>query len=107
MGKGKAIAGLILGIVGILLGFGFFTAYSSLIGLPVAIVGLCLSVSGGKSLKANNQPAGIATAGLVVGIIAVVLTAIMFVTCGLCALVCGAVEVAGDVAGGLVEDSLF
>ena len=43
-----------------------------------------LSISGGKGLKAAGQPAGIATAGLVLGIIAVVLTAIFFFTCGLC-----------------------
>lgn len=82
MGKGKAIAGMILGIVGIVCGC--LSGYLSLIGLPVAIVGLCLSVSGGKSLRANNLPAGIATAGLVLGIIATIFTAIAFFTCGIC-----------------------
>lgn len=82
MGKGKAIAGLVLGIVGVV--FGILSGYFSLVGLPVAIVGLVLSVSGGKQLRANNMPSGIATAGLVLGIIAVVFTAIAFFTCGLC-----------------------
>lgn len=82
--KGKAIAGLVLGIVAIVLGIlgGIF----SLIALPAAIVGLVLSVSGGKALKAANMPKGIATAGLVIGIIAVVFTAISFFTCGICVL---------------------
>lgn len=84
MGKGKAIAGMVLGIVGIVCGL--LSGLLSLIGLPIAIVGLCLSVAGGKQLKSNNLPAGIATAGLVLGIIAVIFTAIAFFTCGICIL---------------------
>lgn len=82
MGKGKAIAGLVLGIVGIV--FGLLSGVFSIIGLPVAVIGLILSVIGGKQLKAAGQPSGIATAGLVLGIIAVVFTGIAFFTCGLC-----------------------
>lgn len=81
--KGKAVAGLVLGIISIALAWWGIT---SLIALPMSIVGLCLSVSGGKGLKAAGQPAGVATAGLVLGIIAVVLTAITFFTCGLCSI---------------------
>lgn len=82
--KGKAVAGLVLGIVAIVLGF--LGGYMSIISLPAAIVGLVLSVSGGKGLKAAGQPHGIATAGLVLGIIAVVLCSIFFFTCGICVL---------------------
>ena len=88
--KGKAIAGLVLGIVSIL--FGFLGTFFSIVALPMAIVGLVLSVSGGKQLKAAGQPAGIATAGLVLGIIAVVLTGIFFFTCGICT-ICLASEI--------------
>ena len=87
MGKGKAVAGMVLGIIGIV--FGLLSGWFSLIGLPVAIVGLVLSVQGGKQLKAEGQPSGIATAGLVLGIIAVVFTAIAFFTCGIC-IICAA-----------------
>ena len=87
MGKGQAIAGFVLSLVGIV--FGILSGLFSLIGLPVAIVGLVLSVIGGKKLRANGQPAGIAIAGLVLGIIAVVFTAIAFFTCGLCILCYG------------------
>ncbi len=80
--KNKAIAGLVLGIIGIVCGL--LSGYLSLIGLPIAIVGLVLSVSGRKALIAAGQPAGLGTAGLVVGIIAVVFTAIAFFTCGIC-----------------------
>lgn len=99
MGKGKAIAGLVLGIVGIV--FGCLSGFFSIAGLPIAIVGLILSVVGGKQLRANNLPAGIATAGLVLGIIAVVFTAIAFFTCGICIL-CAAGAV-GSTAGAVEE----
>lgn len=84
--KGKAIAGLILGIVALIFSFfgGFISAWCYVIALPIAIVGLVLSVMGGKALKAAGQPKGIATAGLVIGIIATVFGAITFFTCGIC-----------------------
>ena len=80
--KGKATAGMVLGIVGIV--FAILGTWFSVLSLPISIVGLVLSVIGGKQLKAANQPAGIATAGLVLGIIAVVFSAVSFFTCGLC-----------------------
>ena len=88
MGKGKATAGFVLSIVGVV--FGLLSGIFSIVGLPIAIVGLCLAVSGGKALKRNEQPTGIATAGLVLGIIAVVFTTIAFFTCGICILCAGA-----------------
>lgn len=84
MGKGKIVAGFVMGIVGIV--FGLLSGVFSIVGLPVAVVGLILSVSGGKAAKAAGQPSGLATAGLVLGIIAVVFTAIAFFTCGICIL---------------------
>ncbi len=83
-GKGQIIAGFVLGIIGIV--FGILNGYFSIIGLPVAIIGLVLSVTGGKKAKVAGQPSGFATAGLVIGIIAVVFTAIAFFTCGICVL---------------------
>lgn len=80
--KGKAVAGMSLGIIGIV--FGILSGYFSILGLPIAIVGLVLSVSARKQLTTAAQPTGIATAGLVLGIIAVVFTAIAFFTCGIC-----------------------
>lgn len=95
--KGKAIAGLVLGIVGIV--FSFLGTWFSVIALPIAIVGLVLSVMGKKALVAAGQPAGIGTAGLVLGIIAVVFSAIFFFTCGICTICVATGE-------GLVEDAL-
>lgn len=82
MGKGLSIAGFVCSIVGLV--FGFLGTFFSIAGLPVAIVGLVLSIVGGNKLKANGESSGMATAGLTVGIIAVVFTAIFFLTCGLC-----------------------
>lgn len=93
MGKGQAIAGFVLSIVAIV--FAILSGYFSLIALPLAIVGLVLAITGGKKLRANGQPAGIATAGLVLGIIAVVFSAIAFFTCGLC-IICAADALSSD-----------
>ena len=81
MGKGQSVAGLVCGIVSLTI---CWLGYFAFAALPLAIVGLILSVVGGKKLKANGQKSGVATAGLVIGIIAVVICSIAFVTCGLC-----------------------
>ncbi|MGM9667488.1 MAG: hypothetical protein ACI3XN_05500 [Eubacteriales bacterium] len=83
MGKGKIIAGFVLGIIGIV--FGILSGYFSIVGLPVAIVGLVLSVIGMKQEKASRGSfGGLGIAALVIGIVAVVFTTIAFFTCGLC-----------------------
>ena len=79
MGKGLAISGFILSLVGLVCSFAFFY-----VSLPCAIVGLILSVNGGKKLKANAMPHGLATAGMVLGIISICLAGIM-TACGICA----------------------
>ncbi len=80
--KGKAIAGLVLSIVGVVLAF--LGTWFSVAALPVAIVGLVLAATSRKAMKAAGQPAGLGTAGLVVGIIATVFAGIFFFTCGIC-----------------------
>ena len=87
MGKNQAIGGMVLGIVGIV--FAFLSGWFSILALPIAITGLVLSCVGGKKLKTAGQPSGIATAGLVLGIIATVFATIAFFTCGIC-IVCAA-----------------
>lgn len=82
--QGKVITGFVLGIVAIICSF--IGGWASIIALPMAIVGLVLSIIGGKEYKAAGQKNGLATAGLVIGIIAVVLSAIFFFTCGICVL---------------------
>lgn len=84
MGKGLAIVGLILTILGLILSFLSILPFVSIIALVLAVAGLILAVVGGKKLRANNLKKGVATAGLVIGILAVVFSGIGFVTCGAC-----------------------
>ncbi len=84
MGKGQSIAGFVLSIVGLALSF--LTGVFSIIALPTSIVGLVLSIIGGKKYKANGEKSALATAGLVIGIIAVCISGILFFTCGICVL---------------------
>ena len=100
--KGKAIAGLVLGIVALVSSSifgGFISGWCYVLALPMAIVGLCLSASAGKELKVAEQPRGIATAGLVIGIIATVLSAITFLTCGICVITAAVGGLVADQAG--------
>lgn len=84
MGKGQSIAGFVLALVGLVLSF--LGTIFSIIALPVSIVGLILAVIGGKKYKEKGEKNGLATAGLILGIIAVAISAICFFTCGICAL---------------------
>lgn len=63
--QGKAVAALVLGIVGLIAWF------CPLVGLTIGIVGIVLAV-----LANNKRKTGMATAGLVLCIIGVVLSAI-------------------------------
>ena len=92
-GKTKAIASLVLGIVGIVLDFFFVTIFLSAIGCVLGIVGIIM-YSGAKK---EGFVGGMATAGLVLSIIAVVFGAGSLL-CTVCAL--GAAGAAGA-AGGL------
>ncbi len=69
-GNGLAIAGMILGIVG-LVGLCIWW-----IGLPCAVVGLVLSIMGKNKAKATGTGGGMATAGIVCSVIALSLGAI-------------------------------
>lgn len=71
-----AIASLVLGIVAIV--FSFIPGLNFL-GLISGIVGLVLGV-----IAKKKTPSGMATAGLVVSIIGVVLTALVLIACVAC-----------------------
>ena len=88
MGKGMKIAGLVLGIVSLVL---CWIPFATFFGLPMAIIGLVLAIVGNKKEKT-----GLGTAAFVICLIAVILAGIGFVTCGLC------VACVGAAAGGLL-----
>ena len=69
-GNGLAIAGMVLGIIG-LVGICIWW-----LGLPCAIVGLILSCLGKKKSKITGTGGGMATAGIVTSVIALALAII-------------------------------
>lgn len=82
-GRGKAVASLVLGIISVVF---FWAGYFSVITAILAIIGLVLAVSGKKDMQAsgNYSSRGMATAGLVLSIIGLVLSAISIVSCVIC-----------------------
>lgn len=79
------IAGLVLGILGILCAlFGFI---GGTLGLILSIVGLVLASMGNKKYGKD----GLGTAALVLSIIAVCLTGITFISCGIMLALAGSV----------------
>ena len=73
----QGIASLIVGIVGVVLSI---LGYSSLLGIIFGIVAIILSAGSKKEIGPN----GMATAGLVLGIISIVFGVIGFVACLAC-----------------------
>nr|WP_122012958.1 hypothetical protein [Maliibacterium massiliense] len=81
--NGKAIASMVLGIVGLVCVLFSVTVVMGWIGIACAIVGLILGIMAKK-----EQPSGMATTGIVLSIIALgllILTMIACVACAACA----------------------
>ncbi|MSP63235.1 MAG: DUF4190 domain-containing protein [Myxococcales bacterium] len=83
-----AIASLILGIIG-LLGSIFGAGFGIFVGGPFALIAMILGILGRKNLKAQNQPTGMATAGMALGIVGLALGVVFFAACMYCAKVGG------------------
>lgn len=88
-GKAFSITSLVLGIVAVVLAW-FYGI--NIIALICGIAAIPFSISGKKKAVAAGQPTGLATAGLVLGIIGTVLAAIGFLACTVC--VCAVGEAA-------------
>lgn len=84
-----AVASLVLGIVSLV--FILLPIGSALLAFPLSIVGLVLAV-----IARKKQPSGMATAGLVLNIIALVLSALVAVACGACLGTAGIAACAGS-----------
>lgn len=89
-GNGQAVAGMVLGIVGVAM---FCVWY---IALPCAIVGLILSILGRKKAQQTGVGVGMAKAGLILCIIALALD--IFGAIFLTAIIFGALGVAKEAA---------
>lgn len=84
--KGKAIASLVCGIVSVVLAW---FGYGAIAGLAAGIVAIVLGVG---VRKLNDENKNFATAGLITGIIGVVLSGVLLV-CVICA--AGTIATAG------------
>jgi len=80
-----ATGALVLGIIALVFSFIPFLYY---IAIPLAIIGIILGALGMKQLQQQGRPAGSATAGLVLSIIALVFAIIFAAVCGLCSAAC-------------------
>ena len=81
--NGLSIGGLVLGIISLVMAvFGalFLGIFGYIAAILTGIVGIILSVLGKK-----KNPSGAATAGLVLSLIGLILGAIFFISCAICA----------------------
>jgi len=76
-----AVAALVLGIIGTVLalipGVGWYA------GIALGLIAIILGVLGRKAAAAENRPTGSATAGMVLGVVALVLSIAMWVLCSI------------------------
>ena len=72
----KAVASLVLGIVSVVC---IFLGYGSLLGIALGIVGLVLGINAKK-----EAPSSMATAGIVLSIVAIAACAVSFLACIAC-----------------------
>ncbi len=96
-GKGYSIAALVLGILGIIGGWFPVVCYFTTV---CAILGIIFGVKGRKmSIEAEGKASGLATAGLVLGIIGTAFAALGLVCNVICsAAICAAAEGASTMA---------
>lgn len=81
--KGRATASMVLGIIACVLGW---FVWVSIAGLICGIIGLVLAAKVRKEAQAlGEKPTGIMTAGLVLSIVGTALCGILFVACTICA----------------------
>ncbi|HXU71058.1 MAG TPA: DUF4190 domain-containing protein [Polyangia bacterium] len=82
-----AVAALVLGIVGTLFSLNWLTVW---VGGPAAIVAIVLGILARKQNVAAGRPTGMATAGLVLGIVGTTIAVLIFAVCASCAAAVGA-----------------
>src|SRR6185437_14399535 len=86
------VASLVLGIIGTVLSWHPLLMF---LGVPCAILAIVFGIMSRKRLAAEQRPTGMATAGLVLGIVGAAISALIFAACAACA---GMIGVAGHEA---------
>lgn len=79
-----SVAALVLGILGIVLALVPSFGITQMIGVVLGIVALVLGIIGRKQAVDEGRPTGLATAGLVLGIVSMVFAALLFAACKYC-----------------------
>jgi membrane-bound ClpP family serine protease len=77
-------AALVLGIIGIVFAIIPTFGITQLVAIVLGLVALILGIVARKSAAEQGQPTGTATAGLVLGILATVLSALIYASCMYC-----------------------
>ena len=77
-----AIGALVLGILALVF---MWIPIIGIIAIPMALVGVILGVVGKKQLTEAGSPTGMATAGIVLSIIALAISLLFTLICGACA----------------------
>lgn len=77
-----AVAALVLGIIGTLFSLNWLTVW---VGGPMAVIVLVLGIVAKKQLAAEGKPTGMATAGMVLGIVGTAIAVLIFAVCASCA----------------------
>lgn len=81
-----AVAALVLGIIGTLFSLNWLTVW---VGGPMAIIALVLGILARKQAVAEGRPTGMATAGMVLGIVGTTVALLIFAVCASCAAAVG------------------
>ena len=77
--KNKAVASLVCGIAALVIAW---FGWGAIVAIALAIVGIILGIAARKEMPPGT--AGMATAGLVCSIIALILSTIVFISCVIC-----------------------
>jgi uncharacterized membrane protein YeaQ/YmgE (transglycosylase-associated protein family) len=75
------VAALVLGIIGTLFSLNWITVW---VGVPMSIIALVLGILARKQLTKDAKPTGMATAGMVLGIVGTAIGALIFAACASC-----------------------
>ena len=84
-GNGLAIASIVIGAGSIfLIWLKFFLLFLSIFFVLLAVIGIFMAVAAKRRNEAAGYPSGLATVGLVLNIISLVINAVSFVACVAC-----------------------
>jgi membrane-bound ClpP family serine protease len=78
------VAALVLGIIGIVFAIIPMFGITQLVAIVLGIIALILGIVGRKQASEQGLPTGSATAGIVLGIITTVLSALIYASCMYC-----------------------